>query len=99
MPRDINTDNEGNSMWAQGDLYFVDDSTLLHQRDILIDEDGEDRSAPFSGVGIGDYLDDEADNEVLESKIRQKLKADGMQVAGVSVSNDGKVVINAHYNK
>lgn len=71
------------------DLYLTDvgdiawtESTLQHQRDILLVHEGEYRLSPLVGVGASDYLDDEG-RENLTREINKQFTRDGMTVKSI----------------
>lgn len=61
------------------------ESTVQHQRDILLTHEGEYRLAPTVGVGISDYLDDEGKEE-LSREINKQFTKDGMTVDSIDNS-------------
>lgn len=87
-----------------GDLYFnpdtgdleVVESTLQHQKDLLEANKGDYRESPETGVGLLDWLEDDAIGD-LPGVIQEQFEADGMNVKKVEVTQTGKLTIDADY--
>lgn len=93
---DILTDPEtGEVICRQGDL-VTGESTRLHQNDLLLACEGEYKQFPTTGVGLIHFIDDdEAAN--LMRKIRQQFSADGMNVTRSTMTEAGKLTLEAQY--
>jgi hypothetical protein len=74
-----------------GDISYTE-STLQHQRDLLLAHKGECRLNPVVGVGITDFLEDEGP-ELLTREIYGQFTQDGMTVKSI----DDKLNIVAGY--
>ena len=98
MPSDYIVDTANlDLMVVKGDFVLAE-STGQHQRLLLQTIPGEYKSSPLTGVGLPYYLLDERPGNML-SVIRKKFTADGMIVASVSITEDGKLTIDAKYNE
>ncbi len=75
----------------------IGESTLQHQKDIMMFEKGWNKFAPHLGVGIMGYLDDETTVETLKTSISAEFVRDGMNVVDIEITNDGKIRTNANY--
>jgi len=71
---DLYLDDIGDITWTE--------STLQHQRDILLAHEGEYRLNPNTGVGASDYLDDEGQTN-LKREINKQFTKDGMTVKSI----------------
>jgi hypothetical protein len=78
---DLYLNDAGDIVWAE--------STLQHQRDILLAHEGEYRLSPAVGVGASDYLDDEGQDN-LKREINRQFTRDGMTVR--SIDNNLNVI-------
>lgn len=94
--RDIKQDNTGDIDLTNGCMQFAD-PTKQHQRDILLTRKGELKHAPLTGVGIDDYLNDDSPEALLREARKQFIR-DGMKVEHISFNN-GKLLVNAHYDE
>lgn len=97
MPKDILKTESGELKIVNGDI-VIGDSTLQHQRDILLSRKCDIRNKPSLAVGLQDYRNDEGitngNNNDLTTAIRREFKRDGMTVYKI----DLKDTINAKYN-
>lgn len=80
---------------ANGDL-VIGESTLQHQRHLLIAEKGEYKENPTVGVGIYGFLLDDNVEDMMRTVV-QEFSKDGMLVDSVKLNNDGKLAIDAEY--
>ena len=92
---DILLDSTTGDLLLNGGDIAYGESTLQHQRDILIARAGDYRYAPTVGVGVKDYVNDD-DAETLLRSITQQFTADGMRVNRVAFANK-KISIDASY--
>ena len=95
MPLDYLSDENGDLLFQDGDL-VVGESTLQHQEDLLMTGKGEWREDPTIGVGLLDWLDDDALGD-LPSVIGEEFERDGMSVKNVTVTESGKLSTDASY--
>lgn len=75
------------------------ESTLEHQRDILLATKGSIRQEPELGAGIVQQLLDDASYDDLRRSIQKEMEADGMSVKRLRVQADGTVDLVAEYGK
>lgn len=85
------------------DLYIVDgdlafgESTLQHQRDLLLIQPGELRQFPRIGAGIHRELLNSASPDDMRVIIQREMEADGMIVDKLTVTKEFDVELIAHY--
>lgn len=77
MPTDLLQQEDGDLLLVSGDIVWGE-STLQHQRDILLARKGDIRQAPLVGVNAEDYIGD--DSEDLLRSVRTEFAKDGMKV-------------------
>lgn len=78
-----------------GDLATAE-STVQHQRLLLLINKGELREFPVRGLGISSWLLREDGGGSLNAAVKRELEADGMRVNQVNVRN-GDLQIDATY--
>lgn len=83
MPRDLMLDQDDDLMIENGDL-VMDESTLQHQRLLLLCNKGEFKEFPIRCVGLRNYLE-EYDAQALAREINVDFNRDGMTVNKVTV--------------
>lgn len=93
---DFRQDINGDIDLQNGDIHYVE-STVAHQRDLLLTGMGELKHAPLVGVGIHDFLNDENPAEMLRT-IRKKYIMDGMIVNAVIQNTNKQLEIDAYYD-
>ena len=93
---DFRQNTDGDIDLKKGDISYVE-STVAHQRDLLITGAGELKFAPTAGVGIHDFINDENPAEMLRM-VRKKFIQDGMTVKSVKKNNGGQLEIDAYYD-
>ena len=94
---DILFDTDGDLLFVAGDIAYGE-STLQHQRDLLLARKGDYRNVPTVGVGIADYLNDD-EVEDMQRAISREFGQDGMQVDKVFFDGSTQVLtINASYD-
>lgn len=86
--------NSGDLLFVAGDIAYGE-STLQHQRDLLLARQGDYRYAPTVGIGVKDY-EKEDDAETLLRAISQQFTQDGMNVLRVAFANN-KISVDASY--
>jgi hypothetical protein len=94
MPKDILL-NDDDLLFINGDL-VVRDSTLQHQKHLLLVQPGELREFPTVGVGLVNFLNDDALDD-LGAAIQREFENDGMIVKKLDVYENGKLEIDASY--
>lgn len=71
-------------------------SVYQQQTLILAANKGDYKLTPRVGVGLNNYLLDDASNDDMFQEIRSQFTADGMRVYTTSIEN-GKLEVNANY--
>lgn len=92
--KDILLDNNGDIVLTD-DICYAADSTLQHQRDILLTAKGHYKNAPTVGVNIAMQIN-ESNPELLLRTARLEFTRDGMSVDAISVTN-GNLKVEAYY--
>lgn len=78
----------------QGDFTNVE-STLQHQRQLLINGKGAFKENPTICVGLFEYIDDEDYNGAMAA-VRVEFPRDGMTINSINI-NGGNINIDAYY--
>ena len=91
--RDYLSDDTGDLKWDGG--LVAGESTNDSVRKLLLINKGELAHAPFIGVAIDSYINDDRPGAML-SEIRRQIAADGGEVESISYK-DGELEINANY--
>jgi hypothetical protein len=94
--KDIRQTYDGDIDLSGGDLHYVE-STVAHQRDLILTGMGEMKHSPTSGVGIVDFINDEAPEAMLRT-VRRKFIQDGMTVNSVKKNSSGQLEVDAYYD-
>ena len=74
----------------------VGNSVYQQQTLLLITQKGEIKQSPLVGVGISDFLLDDASNDALFQEIGTQFSGDGMRVFNMSIAQ-GKLDVDANY--
>jgi len=82
--------NPATGDWLEGE------STGQHQALLLMQFKGDLKDKPAACVGAGLYLKDDNEGSFL-GEIKQQFEADGMTVTSVTITDAGKLNVNAHY--
>ena len=82
--------------FAGGDI-VVKESTAEHQRQLVLCDKGDWKQNPLVGVGVFNYLNDEGTGDLVR-EIAQQWSGDGMDVQGVNVDSQGRLIANGQYN-
>ncbi len=93
---DFRQDTNGDIDLQKGDIHYVE-STVAHQRDLLLTGMGELKHAPLSGVGIHDFLNNENPAAMLRM-VRKKYIQDGMTVNSVVQNAAKQLEVDAYYD-
>lgn len=93
--KDILTDENNDLLITDGDFAFGE-SSLQHQKHILLAQKGEYKIHPEVGVGIKNMYDDENPKKVL-LEIKKQFEYDGMNVLKIKLLKTGKLFIDAFY--
>ncbi len=91
---DFATDESGGVVIRNGDL-TLRESTVQHQKDLIVSEKGWWHHNPTVGVGLTRWLNDHSIGG-LPGVVRGELERDGQEVKNISVA-EGKLSINADY--
>lgn len=94
--QDFRQDTNGDIDLTGGDIHYVE-STVAHQRDLLLTGMGELKHSPTTGAGIHDFINDETPDTLLRI-VRRKFIKDGMIVKSVKQNDDGQLEIDAYYD-
>lgn len=92
---DILLDEQDDLLIENGD-FVLGDTDQQNQKLIVIANKGEWKEFPEVGVGIQEMLSDDDPTDVLIETKRQ-LEYDGMQIDDVSLTQDGKLIIDGKY--
>lgn len=86
----IQLDDNTNDLKIENGHICIGETLPQNEYLLLVCNKGELKEDPLVGVGISDMLND---NDILgwKRKIRDGLKADGMQVEAISISKDGHI--------
>jgi hypothetical protein len=80
-------DEDGDLAFEGGDIKYGE-STLQHQRDLLLAEKGSIRQFPLVGVGIRTQLLNTATADEIRVAIQRELENDGMVVEKLLVDGE-----------
>lgn len=94
--QDFRQNTDGDIDLSKGDIVYVE-STVAHQRDLIITAPGELKFAPLSGVGIHDFINDESPADMLRM-VRKKYIQDGQTVNSVKKNSDGQLEVDSYYD-
>lgn len=83
ITQDILTGDDGDLLFSGGDL-TVGDSTLQHQRLLLLCNKGEFKQNPMRCVGAVNYVET-ADNGALAREIHTEFTLDGMRIDRIKI--------------
>ncbi len=92
---DIALDDQGDAAIALGDFASTE-STVQHQRQLVLNNKGDFKQNPTSCVGAFDYLDDE-NYQALTRAMSIEFSKDGMDVKRVLIGANGVVNSDAFY--
>lgn len=81
--KDILLDETGDLLIKDGDI-VVGESTEQHQKHLLLAQKGDFRQHPQIGVGLSDFLNDDALRD-LPAAIQKEFENDGMKVKKINV--------------
>lgn len=70
---------------SSGDILYTE-STVQHQRDILLSGKGHYKESPEVGVDVMEYINDNEPEDMFRA-IRKEFTRDGMKVTKVSIDN------------
>jgi hypothetical protein len=79
-----------------GDL-VMEESTLQHMRQLLLNNKGDYKADPTICVGAARYLNDDNGYPALIREITTQYALDGINVQRVELNREGEIVSNAEY--
>lgn len=94
--QDFILDDSDDLAFENGDL-AIGRSDEQHQKHILIANKGEYKQYPELGVSIAEMLNNDTYSAVL-IEAKKNLEYDGMKINDISLSEDGKLLIDGEYN-
>jgi hypothetical protein len=89
-------DETGDLAIKNGDL-VIGESTLQHQRLLLLATKGGFKQNPTVGVDISSYMLDDSSVDELHGDIQQQFETDGMKVSSITGKTVENTVIKADY--
>lgn len=92
---DITLDTDLDLLVRNGDIE-MGESTLQHEKLLLLTEKGHWRQYPFVGIGIQQYLLDD-DLSPLPEEIQKQYELDGLTVYALDVYSNGKIRSSVAY--
>lgn len=95
--KDFRQDTNGDIDLTGGDIHYCE-STVAHQRDLMLTAMGEMKHAPTMGAGIHDFLNDDTPDDLLRT-VRRKLIQDGMTVNSVKITDSKELIIDGYYDE
>ncbi|MDP2723211.1 MAG: hypothetical protein Q8O72_10670 [Bacteroidales bacterium] len=93
---DILLDADFDLQAKNGD-FVLGDATLQNQQLILLSHKGELKQEPLLGVGLRNYLLDDATIHEMHQEIQKQFSLDGMTVNEISGNNWSTTKIDANY--
>lgn len=95
---DFVVDQDGDLLFKGGDI-ALGESTLLHQRDLLLAYPGDFRQHPTIGVAIRRELNNTIGRDEIRSRIRREMEQDGQRIERLDVDGQGNIDIIAEYGE
>ena len=95
-PYDILLDEDFDMQAKDGD-FIVGDATLQHQQLLLLSQKGEFKQSPYVGVGISNFLLDDANVHELHQEIQNQFEIDGMKIIEITGKTWEETEITASY--
>lgn len=95
-PIDIQIDDDMDDIVENGD-FLVEDTTRQNERLLIVIEKAENKMRPESGVGIGNWILDEADGLDLKKEIQSQFEEDGMVIGSLIVKSIENIQVSAEY--
>ena len=87
---------DGDLLIRDGD-FVVSESTVQHQRDLMIANKGEYKQNPTVGIGLNNFLLQEMEEEELRLIMTREFEGDGMRVNKIEVNGFTNIKIDAEY--
>lgn len=79
-----------------GGDFGVAESTVVHQKGLILDNKGEYKENPILCIGAFNYTDSERPQELLNEMSKQ-FAGDGMDVQRVAIAGNGSIQVAAFY--
>ena len=95
-PFDILLDEDFDMKAKNGD-FIVADATLQNQQLILLSHKGEFKKDPQVGIGLSNYLLDDANVHELHQEIQLQFELDGMNIKEITGKTWKETSITAEY--
>lgn len=89
--------NEQFDLTIDGGDLVAGEATQQHQELLLLLDAGELRQYPTRGVGLRNYLLEDAGVGAINSAVKREFEQDGMQVSRIQNLPDGRLKIQATY--
>ncbi len=93
---DAALDADGDLKAVDGDL-GVEESTITHQKRLVLHNKGDYAAYPTICVGAQEYIDDDDGSRSLMREITRQWGNDGMKVQSVEMNQAGEIVARAEY--
>lgn len=90
--------NEHNDLRIENGDFVLGESSLQHQKHILLAQKGEYKGHPEVGAGLKNIYDDENPLQVLR-EIKRQMEYDGMRVIKLKINALGKLILKAFYKQ
>jgi len=87
MPIGFLRDNNSDLLINDG-KFLTGESTLQYQELLIKVMPGELKQFPLTGVGIQEFILDEAGADDIKKTIRREFELDGMQIISIKTSGD-----------
>ncbi len=93
---DILVDETGVPLIKNGD-FVVGESTLQHQRHILLSSKGDFLNSPLSGAGLPNFFLDDFEGDEVRKAIQSAITFDGQVVAVLKVPSLTNIELNGGF--
>jgi len=93
---DIMLDETGDLAIVNGDL-VIGESTLQHQRLLLLTAPAGFKQKPLLGVDVGSYINDDDSLDDFHSAIQQQFEKDGLKIASIVGKTVNSTIIKAEF--
>lgn len=94
--KDLLLDADFDLIIKDGD-FEVGESTDMHQLCLLMANKGQYKQVPDVGVGINEYVNEEADIDQLSSIIAEEFEKDGMRITSLQIESLESLRVEAYY--
>ncbi len=95
LMNDIRIDENEDLVFSNGD-FLVEESTSIHQQQIILNNKGDFKQNPTVGVGVFEYFNDEEEKGLIRA-ISVEFAKDGMDVNSITIDKSGKLMTQATY--